>query len=104
MLHSRLDGFDLSLAEGLLRPGEPLFEYWGHEVCWIPIELYPVFGFRRNEFQAHPWWGDLVATHPEAAREIRRRLREDGPLRSADMASARTRTWWWRHGRGGSVR
>lgn len=96
VLHSRLDGLDLSLGEELLRPGEPLFEYWGHEVCWIPIELYPVFGFRRREFQAHPWWGDLVGKHPEAAEEIRRRLREDGPLRSADLDGARAgKGGWW---------
>ena len=96
VLHSRLEEFDLSLGEGLLRPGEPLFEYWGHEVCWMPIELYPVFGFRRREFQAHPWWGDLVGKHPEAAEEIRRRLREDGPLRSADLDGSRAgKGGWW---------
>jgi hypothetical protein len=96
VLHSRLDGFDISLGEELLRAGEPLFEYWGHEVCWIPIELYPVFGFRRREFQAHPWWGDLVGKHPEAATEIRRRLREDGPLRSADLDGSRAgQGGWW---------
>lgn len=96
VLHSRLDGFDLSLGEKLLRPGEPLFEYWGHEVCWIPMELYPVFAFRRREFQAHPWWGDLVGKHPEAAEEIRRRLHEDGPLRSADLDGSRAgQGGWW---------
>ena len=31
VLMSRLDGLDPSLGEALLRPGEPLFEYWGHE-------------------------------------------------------------------------
>ena len=96
VLHSRLDGFDIALAEELLQPGEPLFEYWGHEVCWIPIELYPVFGFRRREFQAHPWWGDLVGKHPEAAETIRRRLRQDGPLRSAGLDGSRAgKGGWW---------
>jgi uncharacterized protein YcaQ len=30
VLMSRLDGFNPALAETLLQPGEPLFEYWGH--------------------------------------------------------------------------
>ena len=29
VLLSRLEGFDHELAEALLRPREPLFEYWG---------------------------------------------------------------------------
>jgi len=49
VLLSRLEGFDHTLAEELLRPGEPIFEYWGHETSLIPIELYPAFEFRRKE-------------------------------------------------------
>jgi len=54
VLLSRLEGFDPELAEALLRPREPPFEYWGHEASWIPIELYPVFEFRRKAFRRHP--------------------------------------------------
>ncbi len=94
VLLSRLDGFDPELAEELLQPGEPLFEYWGHEASWIPIELYPVFGFRREEFQHHPWWGDLVGQHPQVAADLLRRIRDDGPLRSLDMEGGGSRGWW----------
>jgi len=93
-LISRLDGFDPMLAENLLQPGEPLFEYWGHEVSWLPIELYPLFGFRRKEFQYHPWWGDLIGKHPRVADDLRRRIRTEGPLRSLDMDGAGSRGWW----------
>ena len=31
VLMSRLEGFDPQLGEELLKPGRPLFEYWGHE-------------------------------------------------------------------------
>ncbi len=48
VLLSRLGGFNHELAEELLRPHAPLFEYWGHEASWMPIELYPVFEFRRK--------------------------------------------------------
>jgi uncharacterized protein YcaQ len=94
VLLSRLAGFDPALGEELLAPGAPLFEYWGHEASWIPMELYPAFAFRRREFRAHPWWGDLVGEHPQVARGLLKRIREEGPLRSADMEGRGGRGWW----------
>jgi uncharacterized protein YcaQ len=94
VLHSRLPGFDPALAERLLQPGEPLFEYWGHEASWLPLDLYPVFAFRRREFVHHPWWGDLVGAHPEVADTLRRRVRAEGPLRSQDMEGSSGKGWW----------
>jgi len=94
VLLSRLEGFDPSLGEELLQPGEPLFEYWGHEASWIPLDLYPAFEFRRREFRHHPWWGDVVGQHPDVARRLRRRIREEGPLRSIDMEGSGSRGWW----------
>jgi uncharacterized protein YcaQ len=94
VLLSRLDGFDHKLAEELLRPNEPLFEYWGHEASWIPIELYPVFEFRRKAFGSHPWWGDLIGQHPKIAKDLCRRIRNEGPIRSLDMEGDGSRGWW----------
>jgi len=94
VLHSRLEGFEPAFAEELLQPGEPIFEYWGHETSWIPLVLYPTFGFRREDFRHHPWWGDLIGQHPEVARDLRRRIRDEGPLRSLDMEGGGSRGWW----------
>jgi len=71
-----------------------LFEYWGHEASWLPIELYPVLGFRREEYRLHPWWGDVVAQHPEVAENLLCRIRNEGPLRSVDMEGRGSRGWW----------
>jgi uncharacterized protein YcaQ len=96
VLLSRLEGLDAAVGEELLRPGAPIFEYWGHEASWIPLSLYPAFEFRRREFRSHPWWGDLVREHPKVARDLRRRIRDEGPLRSADMeGEGRTGKGWW---------
>ena len=94
VLLSRLGGFDPRLAEALLQPREPLFEYWGHEASWIPIELYPVFEFRRREFRRHPWWGDLIGQHPIIAQNLRQRIRDEGPIRSLDMEGTGSSGWW----------
>lgn len=94
VLLSRLHGFGPKLAEQLLSPGQPLFEYWGHEASWIPIELYPLFGFRREAFVRHPWWGDLIGQHPDVCRDLIQRIRDEGPLRSADMEGPGGKGWW----------
>jgi hypothetical protein len=94
VLLSRLEGFDAELAEGLLRPGAPLFEYWGHEASWIPNDLYPAFAFRRRAFKTHPWWGDLLTEHSDLARRIVARIASEGPLRSADLEGSSSAGWW----------
>ena len=94
VLASRLKNFDASLGEELLAPGEPLFEYWGHEACWMPLSMYPYFEFRRRQFRVHPWWGDLLGEHPRMVREIMRRVEQEGPFRSADLDGDSGPGWW----------
>jgi uncharacterized protein YcaQ len=94
VLLSRLPGIDARLGEELLRPGEPIFEYWGHEASWMPIEMYPWFHFRRKQFRSHPWWGDIVGQHPKEVRDLRKRIRDEGPIRSVDMEGRGSRGWW----------
>ena len=94
VLMSRLRGVDPDLAERLLRPGEPLFEYWGHEACYMPLELFPLFNFRRKAFRDHPWWGAVVGKNPKVADELMRRIRDEGPLRSLEMEGRGSRGWW----------
>jgi uncharacterized protein YcaQ len=94
VLMSRLNGLDPSLAEKLLRPGEPVFEYLGHEACWQPIEDWPIFEFRRRELRERPRWGLLVRDHQRLADQIQRRIADEGPLRSLDFDSERFGSAW----------
>ena len=93
VLMSRLDGIDPCLGEALLRPGEPLFEYWGHEASWLPMELYPCFEFRRQEFLHHPWWGDVLGENPKVTDQVLGRIRDEGPLRSLDLEGKSGSGW-----------
>jgi len=94
VLASRLEGLDASLGETLLTPGAPLFEYWGHEACWLPLSLYPSLAWRRREYRVHPWWGDVLKEHPEVARSVLRRIEIEGPLRSLDLEGKSGAGWW----------
>ncbi len=93
VLMSRLEGIDPSLCETLLSPGEPLFEYWGHEASWLPMELYPFFEFRRQEYRHHPWWGDVLGEHPKATQQLLERIGNEGPLRSLDLEGQSGSGW-----------
>ncbi|GJM43481.1 MAG: hypothetical protein DHS20C21_03230 [Gemmatimonadota bacterium] len=94
VLLSRLPGLRYTLGEELLQPGQPLFEYWGHEASWMPLDVYPHFEFRRRAFREHPWWGDIVGAHPKEAADLLKRIRDDGPIRSLDMEGRGSRGWW----------
>ena len=94
VLLSRLQGLDPRLGEELLRPKAKLFEYWGHEASWIPLDLYPLFSFRRKEFRKHPWWGDIIREHPDVARRLRQRIKNEGPIKSVEMEGRGSRGWW----------
>jgi len=94
VLMSRLNGLDPSLAEDLLQPGEPLFEYLGHEACWQPMKDWPIFGFRRRELRDRPRWGVFVAEHRKLANQILERIANEGPLRSLDFESERYGSTW----------
>ena len=95
VLMSRLDGATPALAETLLAPGTPIFEYWGHETCWLPMDLYPYMEFRRQQFTTHPWWGDVIGAHPRVARSILDRLAAEGPLKAVDFKTGPVRAGWW---------
>jgi hypothetical protein len=94
VLASRLENFETRLGEELLAPGEPLFEYWGHEACWMHMSMYPFFAFRRREFRVHPWWGDLLGEHPRMADAILDRVEREGALRSVDLEGRAGQGWW----------
>ena len=94
VLASRLHGFDAALGETLLAPEAPLFEYWGHEACWLPLVLYPCFAWRRRQYQVHPWWGDVLREHRGVAHSILKRIECEGALRSLDLEGKSGAGWW----------
>lgn len=94
VMASRLDGLAADTVEGLLHRDAPLFEYWGHEACWLPMDLYPAFAFRRRAFAVHPWWGDLLTQHRPLADDLLARVRDTGGLRSLDLDGERGAGWW----------
>jgi len=84
---SRVGAFDAGAVGELLREGR-LFEYWAHEACLLPIELYP--HFRRTMEGAGHWrvYDRALREHGDLVEPVLERLRAEGPLGSRDFDGA----------------
>ncbi|MDX6738863.1 winged helix-turn-helix domain-containing protein [Actinocorallia sp. A-T 12471] len=71
------------------------FEYWSHAACVIPMELWPLYSFRRRAYVArgHRW--HRLEDLDGAARKLLDRLRDEGPMTSGDFGGAKKGGPWW---------
>jgi len=93
VLWSRLGSYETRWLDELLAEGD-LFEYWSHAACFIPVEdygLYRRFMLGGGE-KSRAWF----QAHPEEVRRVLERVREGGPVRSAEFArtGGRAGGWW----------
>jgi hypothetical protein len=91
-LLSRVGTYPPGTVAELLRTGR-LFEYWAHEACLLPIELWPVM--RRFMTPAHPWWGPIIDRDPKLAHEVMGAIRERGALGSRDFEGTASGVGMW---------
>lgn len=96
VLWSRLGAYEPRWLDALLAGGA-LFEYWAHEASFLPVEDYPLY---RHRMLGRRWtkWRyahALMEREPEASRRLLERVREHGPVRSADFAREGTGGTWW---------
>jgi uncharacterized protein YcaQ len=80
-ISSRAGAFPDEVVSQLLADGR-LFEYWAHEACLLPIELWP--HFRRTMDGPGHWGGHdrALRDHAELVEPILGRIREEGALSS----------------------
>lgn len=100
VLWSRLGGYPCEWLDELLSEGA-LFEYWAHAMCFIPVEDYPIHRRRlldsiRDRTWPTKWSVDWIRDNPEIVERIRRHLRENGAVRSAEFVNKdRPSGGWW---------
>jgi uncharacterized protein len=76
------------------------FEYWAHAACVLPVELWPVFAWRRRAYQerniaaidSDEDWGRVA---PETLDAVRRQLVDEGPLTTKELGGAKRTAEWW---------
>jgi uncharacterized protein YcaQ len=74
-----------------------IFEYWAHEACLLPIELWPHFRLAMNG-RGH--WGTherALRDHADLVEPVLARIRAEGPLGSRDFdGQGRGGMWNWK--------
>ncbi len=86
-LSSRIGAYDESELRGLLASGR-VFEYWAHEACLLPIELWPHCR-RTMEGGAHWRFHErAMLEHGDLVEPVLERIRSEGPLGSRDFEGA----------------
>ena len=97
-LTSRIGTYPEADVTRLLVEGR-LFEYWAHEACLLPIELWPHF---RRTMQGNGHWGiydRALRDHGDLVDPVLARIREEGPLGSRDFEGRGPREgdmWNWK--------
>lgn len=98
VLWSRVGPFDLSLLDRLLWDERRLFEYWAHAASIVLTEDYGIHAALMRRYGS----GDLIRhrrlrawirDNDELRRQILRRLRREGPLRSRDFEGRSDAPW-----------
>ncbi|MBX9420842.1 winged helix-turn-helix domain-containing protein [Streptomyces lateritius] len=86
-------GVPVAEAQQLIGKTSPpvLFEYWAHAACLIPLEMWPLFAFRRRNYAAKGWNGPEV--DPAAVEHVRGVLAERDSVTVTDVGGAKGSGW-----------
>jgi hypothetical protein len=99
-LYSRLHGYRRKHLAALVEEDRVLFEHWTHDASLIPVAWYAYWKprFRRDaeRLKGSAWWAyHLGADGERVVDHVRERIRQEGPLRSADFVHEKKREEWW---------
>ncbi|WP_433328763.1 winged helix-turn-helix domain-containing protein [Spirillospora sp. CA-294931] len=91
--YARLGAVGRETIETAYWGGGTGFEYWAHAASVLPISDWPHFEFRRRAFRERGWRWHQV---PEGVcDQVRKRLKEDGPLTTKELGGAKAGADWW---------
>src|SRR5689334_1750044 len=99
-LFSRRGAYQCGLLEKAAYDQRLLFEYWGHEASFLPVELYPLFRWRMDDARSGVGtWGRLrryATSHKEQVDAVLNQIRERGALSASELTDAgKSKGSWW---------
>jgi uncharacterized protein len=100
-IYSRCGSYAPELLERAAYDGDrSLFEYWGHEASFLPIELYPLFRWRMDRARnGEGTWKRMrryATSHKDLVTAALQQIRERGPLGASELTdSGKSKGSWW---------
>jgi len=95
-LWSRFGAYDPTLPDDWTYRDRVAYEHWGHAACVLPASRLPLSRRTMRRFDPKgTWWKDRTPSSA-ACRRVLQRLRDEGPLESADFKAApgAGQPWW----------
>lgn len=99
-VYARLGAYDKSRLDQLtFSPESGYLEYWGHEATFLPVDMWPLFRWRMDQFRdkalsdKNGWASD----RRDFLDWLRNELRANGPMAASEVeheANTRRGPWW----------
>ncbi|WP_040339904.1 winged helix-turn-helix domain-containing protein [Candidatus Blastococcus massiliensis] len=102
---SRLGPYPRTTLDALTDGRGALFEYWAHEASFLPARLHPYLRWRMADADSQAWGSmtRVARERPEYVAALVERVRQEGPLRAAQLGEARPdrpgSMWNWHEGK-----
>ena len=93
---TRHPGYNPAMLDELQSRDREVFEYWTHAASYLPMRDFRFSIPRMRAMERSPRTRNWLAKNQKVADEVLRRIREEGPLGSADFEDPRARrgSWW----------
>lgn len=98
---ARLGPYDRAALSRWLHTSGEVFEYWGHDASFLPVELQPALRWKMEAARNGSAWGGIAKVLRERREyldEVVTAIRDQGPLVAADLhvggGPRRTSPWW----------
>jgi uncharacterized protein YcaQ len=88
-LYNRVKGYHPDLLNDLLAKDKTIWEHWGHAASYLPLDDYPYYKIRMQNFPNGNWEKKFWDLHKDMAKPILDRIRNEGPLSTRHFEDTR---------------
>lgn len=88
-LYNRVFDYHPDMLHDLLAKDKAIWEYWAHAAGYIPLEDYPYYKIRMQNFPNGTWEKKFWELHKDMEKPILDRIKKDGPLSTKHFEDTR---------------